>query len=268
MPLRSTRPSPEDSTTEDDLGCGEGGAPVACPIGPVAGPGHWARVFASGPLTPLASVRLVSGDLVVAGVVDVGTVSLPDLPEVADLTKQQGDTEDLVALVRISAVTGEAVWVSTLRGTLGGGEIPRVALYAAKDGNNFVVGVMLGGATLDLAGTLGTQERVESDAGSVVLSRFEGDGRVRNSSLLESPGSEERSHPGVGLGWKAQVVATPRRGGRGPSLHDRCGWGRGLRLWDRRWRDRAAFAECGGCESGGRGPDGVQHSLPLSSYPE
>lgn len=179
--------SPQDGGDLDlgDVdGCdGDVCAPLPCPAEPQSGPGLWSRVFAEGPLVPVAATRLVSGDLVVAGVVEVGTVDFPDLSEPSPLTVSEADPEAVVAVVRISAESGRAVWLSHLSGRLGGGELPRLLLFGAEDGNAFVLGLMVEGP-VDVTGTSGTNLRVDEPAGSAVLIRYEGDGRVRHRGTL------------------------------------------------------------------------------------
>ena len=90
--FEETQDSSGVDAAQDDLCQGDECSPVGCPEEPVAGPGRWARVFAEGPLVPLAAARLASGDLVVAGLVEAGEVTFPDLggASLADANGSEG----------------------------------------------------------------------------------------------------------------------------------------------------------------------------------
>jgi len=146
----------------------------------------WAYLFAEGPFIPLAMTRVGSGDLVVAGAVDIGTVTIPGLSPVATFTRELGETEALIVIVRISVSSRSVLWAASLEGRLGPGPLPQVALYPANDGNGFAVVVSALGGEVEVKGTQGTLERFSSANGFVNLWRFEGDGRVRFPSAWTS----------------------------------------------------------------------------------
>jgi hypothetical protein len=99
----------------------------------------------------LALTRLLSGDIVVAGYLDVGVVRFPDLGGASDLAYEPGSPEQGVVLARISAQTRAVLWTATIRGDFARGLFPRVTMASARDGNGFAVAIV--GYVGDLSGS-------------------------------------------------------------------------------------------------------------------